>query len=75
MNQLKFKISTDLIDGKGNGLIILLYGGPWTGKTYTTESSADYTQRPLYRIICGDIGTLYVEVEKYLETVLCLGRK
>ncbi len=73
-NQLKLETSTDLITGKGNGLIILLHGGPGTGKTYTAESVADYARKPLYRVTCGDIGTKPVEVERYLETVLRLGR-
>ncbi|KAH0847201.1 hypothetical protein FOPE_00431 [Fonsecaea pedrosoi] len=73
-NQLKIETSTDLIAGKGNGLIVLLHGGPGTGETYTPESVADYAQKPLYRVTCRDIGTEPVEVEKYLETVLRLGR-
>jgi len=73
-NQLKIETSTDLIAGKGNGLIILLHGGPGTGKTYTAESVADYAQKPLYRVTCGDIGTKPLEVEKYLEKVLRLGQ-
>ncbi|KAH8807766.1 P-loop containing nucleoside triphosphate hydrolase protein [Xylogone sp. PMI_703] len=65
--------STDIIEGKGNGLIMLLHGAPGTGKTLTAESVAEYTKRPLYRITCGDIGTNAEEVEKYLESVLHLG--
>lgn len=73
-HQLATEASTDLIEGKGNGLIILLHDGPGTGKTYTAESVADYAQKPLYRVLCGDIGTELVDVEKYLVTVLRLGR-
>lgn len=72
--QLNAEASTDLIAGKGNGLIILLHGGPGTGKTYTAESVADYARKPLYRVTCGDIGTEPGRVEKYLENVLRLGR-
>lgn len=36
-NQLAAERSTDLISGKGNGLILLLHGGPGTGKTLTAE--------------------------------------
>ncbi|OAL40616.1 hypothetical protein AYO20_00352 [Fonsecaea nubica] len=75
-NQLNIETSTDLIAGKGNGLIVLLHRGPGTGGTYTAESVADCTQKPLYRVTCSDIGTEPVEVEKYLETtVLRLGRR
>ena len=49
--------STDVIEGKGNGLIMLLHSGPGTGKTLTAESVAELTGKPLYRVTCGDIGT------------------
>ncbi|CAI7568677.1 unnamed protein product [Penicillium pancosmium] len=65
--------STDVIEGKGNALIILLHGGPGTGKTLTAESVAELTRKPLYRVTCGDIGTNADKVEKYLESVLLIG--
>lgn len=65
--------NTDLIQGKGNGLIILLHGGPGTGKTFTAESVAEMAEKPLYPVTCGDIGTEPEQVEKYLESVLYLG--
>ncbi|KAL5000598.1 P-loop containing nucleoside triphosphate hydrolase protein [Aspergillus recurvatus] len=65
--------STDIIEGKGNALIILLHGGPGTGKTLTAESVAELTRKPLYRVTCGDIGTNAEEVERYLESVLLIG--
>ncbi|KAK8216109.1 hypothetical protein IWZ01DRAFT_496099 [Phyllosticta capitalensis] len=67
--------ATELMSDKGNGLILLLHGGPGTGKTLTAESVAEYTKKPLYRITCGDIGTTPSEVEKYLNVVLDLGRR
>ncbi|KAH7196524.1 uncharacterized protein B0J16DRAFT_1317 [Fusarium flagelliforme] len=66
--------TTDLIQGKGNGLIILLHGGPGTGKTFTAESVAELAEKPLFRVTCGDIGTKPEQVEKYLESVLHLGK-
>lgn len=65
--------STDIITGKGNGLILLLHGPPGTGKTLTAESVAELAEKPLYRVTCGDIGTNPESVEKYLESVLELG--
>ncbi|KAF9875578.1 hypothetical protein CkaCkLH20_06959 [Colletotrichum karsti] len=64
----------DLVSGKGNGLIMLLHGSPGTGKSLTAESVAEYAEKPLYRVTCGDIGTEPTAVEKYLETVLYLGK-
>lgn len=65
--------SADIIDGKGNGLVILLHGGPGTGKTLTAESVAELAERPLYRVTCGDVGTDPEEVEKYLESAFYIG--
>ncbi|GAP89771.1 putative TOB3 [Rosellinia necatrix] len=73
-NQLQAEDHTDMIRGKGNGLFILLHGGPGTGKTLTAESVAEIAQKPLYKVTCGDIGTKAEEVEKYLEVVLLLGK-
>ncbi|KAK6086963.1 AAA family ATPase [Seiridium cupressi] len=64
----------DLIKGKGYGLIMLLPGGPGTGKTITAEAVAEIAEKPLYRVTCGDIGTKPQEVERYLELVFYLGR-
>jgi hypothetical protein len=37
-------------------------------------SVAEIAEKPLYRVTCGDIGTDADDVEKYLETVLYLGK-
>ncbi|KAI0139830.1 AAA family ATPase [Xylariaceae sp. FL1272] len=63
----------DIIEGKGNGLILLLHGSPGTGKTLTAESIAELTRKPLYRVTCGDIGVEPEGVEKYLDSVLYIG--
>ncbi|KAI1111946.1 hypothetical protein F5Y14DRAFT_453540 [Nemania sp. NC0429] len=80
--QIGFKRKQDdIIAGKGSGLIMLLHGGPGTGKTLTaganhqTESVADLAEMPLYSVTCGDIGTSPEAVEKYLNSVLHLGKK
>jgi SpoVK/Ycf46/Vps4 family AAA+-type ATPase len=66
-------IRTEFMAGKGDGLIILLHGGPGTGKTLTAESVAELAHRPLYRVTCGDIGTEPQAVEEYLKSVLWIG--
>lgn len=73
-NQLAAEVSTDLIAGKGNGLILLLHGSPGTGKTLTAESVAEIAEKPLYRVTCGDVGTEAEDVEKYLDSVFHLGK-
>ncbi|KAI0971024.1 P-loop containing nucleoside triphosphate hydrolase protein [Xylaria arbuscula] len=73
-NQIESEQGTDIIEQKGNGLIILLHGGPGTGKTFTAESVAEMAEKPLFRVTCGDIGTKPEVVEKYLESVLYLGK-
>ncbi|KAJ3469479.1 hypothetical protein MRS44_003544 [Fusarium solani] len=73
-NQLETEKGTDLIDNKGNGLIMLLHGSPGTGKTFTAESVAEIAKKPLYPVTCGDIGTEPEQVEKNLRSVLHLGK-
>ena len=73
-HQIESEKGTDLIHRKGNGLIILLHGGPGTGKTFTAESVAEIAQKPLFCVTCGDIGTKPEDVEQYLESVLYLGK-
>ncbi|KAF4783930.1 hypothetical protein HER10_EVM0001924 [Colletotrichum scovillei] len=73
-NQIDAKRGTDVIDNKGNGLIMLLHGSPGTGKTFTAESVAEIAKKPLYSVTCGDIGTNPADVEKYLESVFHLGK-
>ncbi|GFP58935.1 hypothetical protein ACSS6W_008296 [Trichoderma asperelloides] len=73
-NKVAAERGTDLMQNKGNGLIMLLHGGPGTGKTFTAESVAEIAEKPLYPVTCGDIGTKPEDVEKYLESVFHLGK-
>jgi AAA+ superfamily predicted ATPase len=74
MKQLAAARSTDTIQGKGNGLIMLLHGGPGTGKTFTAEGVAEFAEKPLLRVTCGDIGTTAERVEEKLQSVFHLGK-
>ncbi|KAL8376084.1 hypothetical protein RB595_007278 [Gaeumannomyces hyphopodioides] len=58
---------TDIVRGKGKGLIILLHGAPGVGKTTTAEGVAEVFNKPLFQITCGDLGTTAVDVEEALE--------
>jgi hypothetical protein len=37
-------------------------------------SVAEFAEKPLYRVTCGDIGTNPEAVEEYLKTILLLGK-
>ncbi|GAB1738692.1 hypothetical protein NU219Hw_g3489t1 [Hortaea werneckii] len=65
----------DLIQGKGEGIILLFHGSPGVGKTTTAESVAIQLQRPLLPITCGDLGQEPHEVEQRLSTFFFLGAK
>jgi hypothetical protein len=74
-NKIRSDQSIDFVKGKGTGLIVLLHGGPGTGKTLTAETVAEIAERPLYRVTCGALGTTATEVENNLESVFHLGRR
>jgi SpoVK/Ycf46/Vps4 family AAA+-type ATPase len=74
MKQLNAKRSTDFVAGKGNGLIMLLHGAPGTGKTFTAEGVAEFAEKPLLRVTCGDIGTDAEVVDQRLRATFRLGK-
>ncbi|KAH7125899.1 hypothetical protein EDB81DRAFT_810137 [Dactylonectria macrodidyma] len=73
-HRISRSFSTDIIRGKGSGLMLLFHGPPGTGKTLTAESVAEHAKKPLYRVTCGDIGTKPEAVERYLSEVLRLAK-
>ncbi|KAH6871416.1 P-loop containing nucleoside triphosphate hydrolase protein [Thelonectria olida] len=64
----------DFIPDKGRGLIILMFGPPGVGKTFTAEAVAERSRVPLYSMSAGDLGIQPSEVEKALERALELCR-
>ncbi|KAI9742742.1 MAG: hypothetical protein M1818_003471 [Claussenomyces sp. TS43310] len=66
-SKLETTWAADPIPNKGEGQIFLLHGPPGAGKTFTAESVAEYTSRPLLSLTCGDIGTDEDEVEEALS--------
>lgn len=59
----------DIIEGKSAGNIILCKGRPGVGKTLTAEVYAELTDKPLYKIHTGSLGTKASEIEKHLEHI------
>lgn len=47
----------DFIQGKGQGIIMLLAGPPGVGKTLTAESVAETMRAPLYSVGASDLGS------------------
>lgn len=72
--QIESRRATDYISDKGNGLILLLHGAPGTGKTFTAEGVAEFAEKPLFRITCGDVGIEATNVEKYLQAAFHLAK-
>lgn len=60
----------DIIEGKGKGAIILLFGPPGNGKTLSAEAYSEKVKKPLYSVQCAQLGTTAASVEKELVTVL-----
>ncbi|KAH1744791.1 hypothetical protein KXV31_000632 [Aspergillus fumigatus] len=56
----------DIIEGKGQGVIILLHGPPGVGKTLTAEAISERLQRPLYSISAGDLSAQAEQLEVQL---------
>jgi hypothetical protein len=59
----------DLIQGKHGGVVVLASGNPGVGKTLTAEVYAEETQRLLYVLELGELGTKVADVEEKLQRV------
>lgn len=66
---------TDVIEGKGGGLIFLLHGEPGQGKTLTAETVAEQLRRPLHSVSVGELGTDVETLENKLSDLLELGSR
>ena len=60
------KLFGDLIDGKHGGVVVLASGNPGVGKTLTAEVYSEQTERPLYVLELGELGTNVEQVEENL---------
>jgi len=71
----KAPIMRDIVQGKGNGLVMLLHGPPGVGKTLTAESVASLTGKPLFAVTPSDIGLDPADVEKNLDALFHLASR
>jgi len=61
---------TDIISGKGGGVIFLLHGAPGVGKTLTAEAVSELLHRPLYCVNIGELGVTTTQLEEKLSQIL-----
>ncbi|CAE6483941.1 unnamed protein product [Rhizoctonia solani] len=61
---------TDVVTGKGGGLVIVLHGKPGIGKTLTAEAVSEHLERPLYTISSGELGVDASYLEDNLKDIL-----
>ena len=61
--------TSDVVEGKTIGNVILCKGSPGVGKTLTAEVYAELIERPLYSIHSGTLGVDAESVRKRLESV------
>lgn len=59
----------DFILGKGQGLVISLYGPPGVGKTLTAEATSEHLRRPIYVIGGGNLGTTAKYLDESLQSI------
>ena len=65
----------DLVEGKGEGLVLLLFGEPGVGKTLTAEGISELLRKPLYSVSMGTLGTTADELERRLGEILHLSAR
>lgn len=68
-------VSGDVIAGKSGGVCILCKGAPGLGKTLTAEIYSEVSEKPLYRVHSGQLGTDPEEVETALKTIFDRAQK
>ncbi len=59
----------DFVRGKGDGLVINLFGPPGVGKTLSAEATSEHVRRPLYVVGSGDLGTTATELDANLQRI------
>lgn len=71
-----FKVLTsDIVEGKAAGNIILAKGVPGVGKTLTAEVYSELIERPLLAVHSGLLGTEAEEIHETLEKVFRIAKR
>lgn len=65
----------DFVQGKGQGLVINLFGPPGVGKTLSAEATSEHLRCPLYMIGAGDLGNAATIVENTLKRVFSVAAR
>jgi hypothetical protein len=65
----------DIVEGKSAGNVVLCQGVPGVGKTLTAEVYAELTERPLYAVHSGTLGTTAKSIEANLKVVFERARR
>jgi len=63
------EIFGDLFKGRHGGMVVLANGPQGVGKTLTAECFAEHTNRPLYVLEMGELGTNLASVEESLQKI------
>jgi SpoVK/Ycf46/Vps4 family AAA+-type ATPase len=73
----KFNVAEfdDIIAGKGLGLVLLLQGPPGLGKTLTAESVAEQSERAIYAVTSGELGTTVNDMEAALKSAFRIAKE
>ncbi|PSR74587.1 hypothetical protein PHLCEN_2v9764 [Hermanssonia centrifuga] len=69
---LRSAVFSDVVAGKGAGLILNFHGPPGVGKTLTAEVICEVVQRPLYMVGAGDLGTTANDLDIGLRGIFTL---
>ncbi|KIM25038.1 hypothetical protein M408DRAFT_331498 [Serendipita vermifera MAFF 305830] len=59
----------DFIVGKGQGLVINLFGPPGVGKTMSAEATSEHLRKPLYVVGAGHLGTTASTLDSSLDEI------
>ncbi|KLO07071.1 P-loop containing nucleoside triphosphate hydrolase protein [Schizopora paradoxa] len=65
----------DFVQGKGQGLVINLFGNPGIGKSLTAEATSEHVRKPLYIVGAGDLGITPQLLDATLTTIFTVSSR